>query len=72
MRKATLLITGVLAACILVGGIPAAWGVQARPRITQGTLQAIGPENKPLGDCPLEHTDVQVDISGFVARVRVT
>jgi len=72
MQKTTLPWTGVLAAVVMASGISAAWGVQVRPKITQGTLQAIGPENKPLGDCPLEHTDVQVDISGFVARVRVT
>lgn len=72
MRKTTLLWTGVLAATVMAGGVSAAWGVQTQPKITQGTLRAIGPENKPLGDCPLEHTDVQVDISGFVARIRVT
>ena len=72
MRTRTLLWTGVLAAAVMAGGICTARGVQTQPKITQGTLRAIGPKNKPLGDCPLEHTDVQVDISGFVARIRVT
>lgn len=36
-----------------------------------GRLDAIGPEGKALGTCPLRHTDVQVDVAGFVARVTV-
>ena len=37
-----------------------------------GALRPIGPDGEPRGECPLEHTDVEVEISGFVARVRVT
>jgi Ca-activated chloride channel family protein len=37
-----------------------------------GALDAIAPDGKILGGCPLEHTDVQATISGFVARVVVT
>jgi Ca-activated chloride channel family protein len=44
---------------------------QAEPP-TEGMLQATGPEGQALGPCPLEHTDVQVRITGFVARVEVT
>jgi Ca-activated chloride channel family protein len=36
---------------------------------TEGTLDAYGKDMRPLGGCPLKHTDVQVDISGFIARV---
>ena len=39
---------------------------------TEGALLATNPDGKELGPCPLEHTDVQVQISGFVARVIVT
>jgi len=39
---------------------------------TPGRLQAFGKEGKDLGLCPLKHTDVKTDISGFVARVEVT
>jgi Ca-activated chloride channel family protein len=41
-------------------------------KITEGALRAMGPEGKPLGDCPLKRTAVKVEISGFVARVEVT
>jgi len=39
--------------------------------ITQGTLYASGARGKQLGACPLKNTAVDVEISGFVARVRV-
>lgn len=37
-----------------------------------GELHALGPDNEALGTCPLEHTEVRVDISGFIARVTLT
>jgi Ca-activated chloride channel family protein len=37
-----------------------------------GTLDAVGRDGRPLGNCPLEHTDVSVEIAGFFARVSVT
>ncbi|MBK8147557.1 MAG: VWA domain-containing protein [Acidobacteria bacterium] len=41
-------------------------------KITEGTLNAIGPDSKPIGVCPLKHTDVKAEITGFLSRVRVT
>lgn len=45
----------------------------AAPRapITEGSLYSIDREGRPLF-CPLKHTDVQANISGFLARVTVT
>jgi Uncharacterized protein containing a von Willebrand factor type A (vWA) domain len=40
--------------------------------VTQGSLFAVGKKGKDLGSCPLKHTTVKTDISGFIARVRVT
>jgi Ca-activated chloride channel family protein len=37
-----------------------------------GALNVIDKEGKPLGNCPLKHTDVKAEISGYVARVNVT
>lgn len=37
-----------------------------------GCLQVIDNDRNLKGDCPLEHTDVTVDISGFLARVTLT
>jgi Ca-activated chloride channel family protein len=39
---------------------------------TPGSLQATNASGKPVGLCPLKHTDVKAEISGFLSRVRVT
>ncbi len=39
---------------------------------TEGCLYAMDRDNRPLGACPLQHTDVVADIAGFIARVTVT
>ncbi|NIA14545.1 MAG: VWA domain-containing protein [Nitrospiraceae bacterium] len=39
---------------------------------TEGCLRVIDDEGQPKGFCPLEHTSVDVDISGFIARVTLT
>jgi Ca-activated chloride channel family protein len=44
----------------------------AEARSTPGELQVINKEGEAVGVCPLEHTDVRAQISGFVARVEVT
>lgn len=35
------------------------------------TLTALSPDRTPLGECPLERTDVSIEVSGFVVRARV-
>src|SRR5437016_294785 len=49
------------------GGIVSAQGGE-----TQGSLQVIDPNGKPKAVCPLKHTDVKAEISGFLARAVVT
>lgn len=39
---------------------------------TQGTLQVVDGNGQPKAICPLKHTDVKVEISGFLSRVNVT
>jgi len=39
---------------------------------TQGSLQAFDKDGKPAGECPLKHTDVKAQVSGFLSRVTVT
>jgi Ca-activated chloride channel family protein len=50
---------------------PAA-GPALAPKITEGTLNALGKDGKPLGPCPLQHTDVQASVAGHIAYVMVT
>lgn len=46
--------------------------LSSRPQIEgSGSLEASDQSGKQLGLCPLKHTDVQADISGYVARVQV-
>ena len=43
----------------------------AEREVGQGSLRIIG-EDGSIVECPLKHTDVQADVSGFIARVNVT
>src|SRR5258708_29692148 len=38
----------------------------------KGMLMSINPKGEPAGPCPLKHTSVKADISGFLSRVTVT
>ncbi len=39
---------------------------------TQGSLQVIDKDGKPGAECPLKHTEVKAQVSGFLSRVTVT
>lgn len=41
-------------------------------RLTQGALQIVDSGKGIIGECPLKHTDVKVEISGFISRAVVT
>jgi Ca-activated chloride channel family protein len=45
---------------------------QSENKITQGTLQVVDPKGQAKAVCPLKHTDVKAQISGFLSRVTVT
>lgn len=64
-RRLTLLI---LLLCVLLTPTTARGG----PSEGAGTLQALGKDGKPVGACPLEHTAVKAEISGFLSSVTVT
>jgi Ca-activated chloride channel family protein len=48
--------------------------VTASAQMTQsaGSLTMVGRDGKPKAQCPLKHTDVKAEISGFISRVVVT
>jgi Ca-activated chloride channel family protein len=50
----------------------AAAPIQENQAPTQGSLQAFDKDGKPAGECPLKHTDVKAQVSGFLSRVTVT
>lgn len=68
MSHATWLCGGALGLCLWAG----IGSLLAADEAGGGRLDAHDEEGESLGDCPLKHTDVQVDIAGFVARVTVT
>ncbi|HET6978561.1 MAG TPA: TonB-dependent receptor [Pyrinomonadaceae bacterium] len=37
-----------------------------------GALQILGQDGKPVSECPLKHTSVKAQVSGFLSRVTVT
>src|SRR5215216_7573288 len=39
---------------------------------TQGSLQVLDKDGKPNSECPLKHTEVKAQVSGFLSRVTVT
>jgi Ca-activated chloride channel homolog len=65
LRIRTLLLLPLLAAAALAAGARAG-------DVPGGQLDARTPAGVALGGCPLEHTDVSVEVAGFVARVSVT
>ena len=75
-RSATLIVL-FLAAFLLIGAGIAAAGEkpkkEAAPEVeppTQGTLRAKTAEGKTV-ECPLKHTSVSAEVSGFLAEVYV-
>src|SRR5437868_442120 len=43
----------------------------AQNTVTQGSLQVVDPNGTPKAVCPLKHTDVKAQISGFLSRVTI-
>lgn len=73
MRRVLILLLAAATVGSATGNLAAKEAAQpALAKVTQGQLRAIGPEGKPLGNCPLKHTDVRASIAGFIARVTVT
>lgn len=56
----------------LLALIALAAAAQAAPRLTQGQLTSLDSQGRPAGECPLKHTAVKAEISGFLARATVT
>ncbi len=45
---------------------------RAQDKVTRGALRALDAEGKTAGECPLKHTAVRAEVSGFISRVTVT
>jgi Ca-activated chloride channel homolog len=74
MKRNPLLGSTLLALVCLfaAGSISPDHSVMAQGSATEGALLALDSQGNPAGQCPLKHTDVKTEISGFLARVIVT
>src|SRR6267378_3496483 len=71
--KSLLVIAALVAATFGVSALRSSGGlVSAQSGVTPGALQVIDPNGKPKARCPLKHTDVKAEISGFLVRAVVT
>ncbi|HDZ21733.1 hypothetical protein LCGC14_0284950 [marine sediment metagenome] len=72
LHTARALIAFVTVVLLAVGAAQAQSEQPAPPKVTEGQLRAVDAEGRPVGLCPLKHTDVQAVITGLLARVTVT
>src|SRR5882762_10507566 len=71
--KSFLVIAALGAATFGLSALRSSGGlVSAQNGVTPGALRVIDPNGKPKALCPLKHTDVKAQISGFLSRVVVT
>jgi Ca-activated chloride channel family protein len=53
-------------------GIACCLNVSAQRQESAGSLMVVGPDGQARSQCPLKHTAVKAEISGFLSRVVVT
>jgi len=71
-KSLLMLILSVLALPVLLAVYIPQTTAHAQTGVTSGSLTVIDPAGRPTSMCPLKHTDVKADISGFISRVVVT
>lgn len=75
MRSTARLAVLVVAMLAVVSGLSSSDRVMTADSLqtphTPGELVISGKDGKPAGACPLKHTDVDAQVSGFIARVTV-
>src|SRR5215467_2921080 len=70
---ASLCITGYVILARVAGHTGTGFIASAAGSEGQGALQVIDPEKGAVaGSCPLKHTDVKAEITGFLSRVVVS
>ncbi|MCI0487509.1 MAG: VIT and VWA domain-containing protein [Blastocatellia bacterium] len=81
MKRRTILFYVILSIALIVGYVAlakirairgSAFVAEASDAITQGSLNIVGSEGQFTAQCPLKHTRVKAEISGFLSRVIVT
>lgn len=71
-KSLLLVILSVLAVPVIFAIYGPETTVSAQTGETSGALTVVDATGKPKSTCPLKHTDVKAEISGFISRVVVT
>lgn len=72
MLSSILCVAGYITLALVAGNRGLTVAAAASGSVTQGSLQVVNPEKGLVSLCPLKHTDVKAEISGFLSRVVVT
>ena len=71
-KSLLVLMLSVLAVPVIIAFYGPQTTVSAQTGDTPGALTVVDATGKPKSTCPLKHTDVKAEISGFISRVVVT
>jgi Ca-activated chloride channel family protein len=66
------LLRSILLTCVCLVAFTTGHQALAQQPATEGQLLAVNAKGQLAGPCPLKHTDVKAEISGFISRVTVT
>jgi len=66
------LLRSILLTCVCLLACATGHQALAQEPTTEGQLLAVDGKGELAGPCPLKHTDVKAEVSGFIARVTVT
>jgi Ca-activated chloride channel family protein len=66
------LLRSILLTCVCLPVFSIGHQALAHTPTTEGQLLAVDAQGQAVRPCPLKHTDVRAEISGFIARVTVT
>lgn len=67
-----LLLTAAVGASFVTARFNSSAAAPQQEAASAGSLQALDAKGEARGLCPLKHTDVKAEVSGFLSRVRVT
>lgn len=71
-KSLLILVLGVLGLPVLIVALLSPTTASAQTSETSGSLTVIDAKGSPTAMCPLKHTEVKAEISGFISRVVVT
>lgn len=71
-KSLLVLVLAVIMLPVLIVSFLSQTTVSAQTSETSGSLTVVDPQGKPMRLCPLKHTEVKAEISGFISRVVVT